>query len=97
MKRIILAGTDYCAVCEDGKLVEYHYMPEEERYGDIVLGRIDRIMPGMNCAFVNIGRSKNGFLPLYETSESFSGNKIRSGDMQILQIKRKDTKKKELI
>ena len=90
MKRIIISGSDYCAVTEDGKLVEYLPLTKDDQCGDILLGRIDRIMPGMNCAFVNIGRKMNGFLPLEEAGNSFSGNKIRSGDMMALQIKKEE-------
>ena len=94
MRRIIINGPGYCAVTEDGKLMEY--IPEEKnnQAGTILTGRIERLMPGMNCAFVDIGRNKNGFLPLDEGSESFSGKEIRSGDMLLLQIKKEETGEK---
>ena len=60
MKRVILKGPDFCAVTEDGRLTEYIPLDPKEQSGDILLGRIDRMMPGMNCAFVDIGRRKNG-------------------------------------
>jgi len=90
MKRIIWTGADYCAVTEDGKLVEYLPLTQDEQCGNILLGKIDRIMPGMRCAFVDIGRKKNGFLPLEETGASFNGGKIRSGDLTVLQIKKEE-------
>ena len=90
MKRIILNGPDFCAVTENGRLVEYIPRTEEDRCGDILLGKIDRIMPGMNCVFVDIRRKKNGFLPLNEASESFCGEKVRSGDMIPIQIKKEE-------
>ena len=91
MNRVIIKGPDFCAVTEDGNLVEY--IPEEknEKCGAILLGKTERLMPGMNCAFVNIGRKKNGFLPLDESSMSFSGEKVRSGEMIVLQIKKEET------
>ena len=90
MKRIILNGTDFCAVIEDGRLVEYIPRSDEDRSGVILLCKIDRIMPGLNCAFADIGRKKNGFLPLNEASESFSGEKIRSGDTIPVQIRKEE-------
>jgi len=33
--------------------------------GNIYLGRIERIMPGLGAAFVDIGESRSGFLPLH--------------------------------
>ena len=64
MKRTIIAGPDWYAVTEDGMLVEYLPQGTEDGSGTILLGRIGRLMPGLNCAFVDIGRKKNGFLPL---------------------------------
>lgn len=94
MKRIILNGSGYCAVTEDGKLMEY--IPEDpaDQSGVILLGKIGRLMPGLNCAFVDIGRKKNGFLPLDEESGTFSGGKIRSGETLLLQVKKEETGEK---
>ena len=49
MKRVILNGPDFCAVTEDERLTEYIPRDPKEQSGDILLGRIDRMMPGMNC------------------------------------------------
>ena len=89
MKRIIVKGPDFCAVTEDGILVEYVPMNNGEQSGAILLGRTDRLMPGMNCAFVDIGRKKSGFLPLDENSGSFTGKKIRSGETMIFRSRKK--------
>lgn len=90
MMRTILKGPDFCAVKEDGSLVEYIPVMSEEQNGAILLGRTDRLMPGMNCAFVDIGRKRSGFLPLDENSSSFTGERIRSGETMILQIKKEE-------
>ena len=76
MKRTILKGPGFCAVTEDGILVEYVPVNAGEQSGAILLGKTDRLMPGMNCAFVDIGRKKSGFLPLDENSGSFTGDGI---------------------
>ena len=91
MVRKIICGPGFSAVTEDGVLVEY--IPDDltDQCGDILLGRTDRVMPGMNCMFVDIGRKKSGFLPMDENSESFTGGKIHSGDRILLQIKKEET------
>ena len=91
MKRLIIKGPDFCAVTENGILTEYIPEEREDKCGAILLGKIERMMPGMNCAFVNIGRKKDGFLPLDENSNSFSGITVKSGDMVILQIRKEET------
>ena len=90
MKRTILKGPGFCAVTEDGILVEYVPVNAGEQSGAILLGKTDRMMPGMNCAFVDIGRKKSGFLPLDENSGSFTGDKVRSGETMILQVKKEE-------
>ncbi len=91
MTRKIICGPGFCAVTEDGVLVEY--IPEDpaDQCGDILLGKSDRVMPGMNCMFVDIGRKKSGFLPMDENSESFTGGKMHSGDRILLQVKKEET------
>ena len=90
MTRTLLIGDTFCAVTEDGKLVEYIPADPADQCGDVLLGRIDRMMPGLNCAFVNVGRKKDGFLPLTEDSGSFIGGKLCSGDMPVVQIRKEE-------
>jgi len=54
------------AVVEDGCLVEYLPSDQDASAEAIYLGRVERIMPGMKAAFVNIGQERAGFLPLEE-------------------------------
>ena len=54
------------AVVEDGRLVEYLPADEDAAAEAIYLGRVERVMPGMKAAFVNIGQERAGFLPLEE-------------------------------
>ncbi len=90
MIRKIICGPGFCAVTEDGVLVEYIPNDPSDQCGDILLGKTDRLMPGMNCAFVDIGRKKSGFLPLDENSNSFTGGKVRSGESLTVQIKKEE-------
>ncbi|MEZ5057400.1 MAG: Rne/Rng family ribonuclease [Saprospiraceae bacterium] len=52
------------ALMEGNKLVELHYQKTNENFtvGDIFLGRIKKLMPGLNAAFVDIGHKKDAFL-----------------------------------
>ena len=94
MKRTIIAGTDWCAVTEDGRLMEYIPAGTESVSGSILMGRVGRLMPGMKCAFIEIGRKKNGFLPLDEGSITFTGGPVRSGETLLVQIRKEETGEK---
>lgn len=52
------------AVIEDGALCElYIERPGDENLsGNVYLGRVENVLPGMNAAFVDIGLEKKGFL-----------------------------------
>ena len=52
------------ALLEDAKLVELHHQKTNNNFtvGDVFLGRIKRLMPGLNAAFVDIGHKKDAFL-----------------------------------
>lgn len=52
------------ALLEDGKLVELHNQKTNTNFavGDIFLGKIRKLMPGLNAAFVDIGHKKDAFL-----------------------------------
>ena len=63
---IIHAGTSEVdiALLEDKRLVELHKEKGESNFGvgDVYLGRVKRIMPGLNAAFVDVGYEKDAFL-----------------------------------
>lgn len=52
------------AILEDKRLVELQKEARNISYavGDIYLGKIKKLMPGMNAAFVNVGYKKDAFL-----------------------------------
>src|ERR671926_1077819 len=52
------------AIMEDGVLAEFLIERKEERgvAGNIYKGRVARVLPGMQAAFVDIGMEKAGFL-----------------------------------
>jgi len=52
------------ALLEDKFLVELHKERNNNNYsvGDVYLGRVKKIMPGLNAAFVDVGYEKDAFL-----------------------------------
>ena len=65
------------AIAEDGRLAElYVETPEKVRtVGDIYLGRVQKVMPGIRAAFIDIGQQNDGFLhfsDIAENMDSFS-------------------------
>lgn len=54
----------FIALLRDKKLVELHQEKGSNQFsvGDIYLGQIRKIMPGLNAAFVNVGYEKDAFL-----------------------------------
>jgi len=52
------------ALLQDKQLVELHKEQISNNYtvGDIYLGRVKKIMPGLNAAFVDVGYEKDAFL-----------------------------------
>ena len=52
------------ALVKDKDLVEYHYEEESRRFkvGDIYLGTVKKVVPGLNAAFIDIGFDKDAFL-----------------------------------
>ncbi len=67
-KRELLISTDVgeqrVAIVEDDKVAEVYLERPERRSiaGNIYLGTVDNVLPGMEAAFVEIGLEKNGFL-----------------------------------
>jgi len=57
-------GEQRVAVLEDDKVAEVYLERPERRSiaGNIYLGQVDNVLPGMEAAFVEIGLEKNGFL-----------------------------------
>ncbi|MCW0489128.1 ribonuclease E/G [Riemerella anatipestifer] len=72
-------GASKIALIEDGRLFELHEQEQESDFvvGDIFLGKIKKLAPNLNAAFVNIGYDKDAFLhyqdlgPQYLTYRKF--------------------------
>ncbi|MDR2550919.1 MAG: Rne/Rng family ribonuclease [Desulfobulbus sp.] len=76
---ILINATFYenrIALVENGKLREFHLDRTSERglIGNIYLGRVVRVLPGIDAAFVDIGLERTGFLYVDEAFYIFSEN-----------------------
>jgi ribonuclease E len=66
------------AIVENGSLVEHYVAREATRsiVGNVYLGRVQNVLPGMEAAFVDIGQSRNAVLYIGEiqTDEDVEGD-----------------------
>ncbi|MCB9225927.1 MAG: Rne/Rng family ribonuclease [Chitinophagales bacterium] len=61
------------ALLENKKLVEFHREKDENSFkvGDVILGKVKKVMPGMNAAFVDVGYEKDAFLHYTDLGADF--------------------------
>ena len=52
------------ALLEDKKLVELHTEKADANFavGDLYLGKVKKLIPGLNAAFIDVGFEKDAFL-----------------------------------
>ena len=116
MKEILIDvkpdGSTCILLCHHGKLVEYYEENEEKQRleGNIYLGKVQNILPGMQAAFIDIGEEKNAFIHqkdiLPKTDITLASNPnnlcpeqrietyIKQGQTVLVQIKRDATMRK---
>ena len=75
------------AVVEDGRLVEYLIDDAAQTTEAVYVGRVERVVPGMRAAFIDIGQEKNGFLPLEERNIP-DAEKLQAGMPVLVQVKK---------
>src|SRR5258708_33964915 len=66
-KELIINATTHgveIALLENKKLVELHNEKTDARFavGDLYLGKVKKLIPGLNAAFVDVGFEKDAFL-----------------------------------
>ncbi len=77
MKKELVIGVNNDAIAiallEDQKLVEIHKDTLKASFavGNIYLGRVKRVMQGLNAAFVDIGSSKEAFIHYHDLGDQF--------------------------
>jgi len=66
-------GEILIALLQDKKLVELHKEKSNNQFsvGDIYLGKVSRVMKGLNAAFVDIGYEKDAFLHYLDLGPQF--------------------------
>ena len=99
-ERVMLVHADprgtQIAVLEDGQIVEHYVTREEDRslVGNIYLGKVQNVLPGMEASFVDIGQQRNGVLYAGEVGvESEEGDDVprietvlKSGQSILVQV-----------
>lgn len=77
------------ALLEDKRLVEINHEGREEQFavGNIYLGKVKKIMPGLNAAFVDVGYDKDAFLHYLDLGSNF--NTLYQFTTQILSDRKK--------
>lgn len=71
-------------------VIHEHIEIQDNTLNSIYVARVDKIVKGLFCAFVDIGQSKNAFLPLDEKSSFQEKNTttLKQGDKVLVQIKK---------
>jgi ribonuclease G len=82
-REILVSATpqeSWVALLEDKQLVEIMFdRPDQDRIvGDIFLGRVEAVLPGIQAAFVDIGTEKAGFLHVSDLN--FDGQDLDDDD-----------------
>lgn len=76
-KELIIKATDSevdIAFLEDKRLVEFRTEKKNQLYsvGDVFLGRVHKMMPGLNASFVDLGGEKDAFLHYLDLGSQFA-------------------------
>ncbi len=70
------------AILENGQIAEYFVEEhDQESYlGNIYLGKVSKVLQGLNAAFINIGMDSDGFLHFSDVDESMEKSVIIEDD-----------------
>lgn len=104
MKKIIVNYTSRekrYAVLEHDQIVKIEIMPPNQlsTVGNIYMGKVTKVLPGMDAVFVDYGQDKNGLLhrddiPAFQLANNKSGTisqYVRQGEKLLVQVKRDET------
>ncbi|MCR5821930.1 MAG: Rne/Rng family ribonuclease [Bacteroidales bacterium] len=96
-KELIISANEneiQMALTEDKQLVELHKDNASSKFsvGDIFVGRVRKIMPGLNAAFVDLGDEKDGFMHYLDLGPDYNNfNKYlklaMNGDASVATLK----------
>ncbi|MFJ9383296.1 Rne/Rng family ribonuclease [Peribacillus sp. NPDC101481] len=91
------------AVLENGVLRKLEIIPPQKRstVGNIYLGKVTKVLPGMDAVFIDYGAEKNGFLhrdeiPSFQLIKKSDGKAsigqfVRQGEKLLVQVTRDET------
>lgn len=70
-KELVIQSSDGgadIALLENKRLVELHHEESSDNYlvGDVFLGRVRKVLPALNAAFIDIGHDKDAFLHYHD-------------------------------
>ena len=105
MKKVIVnlsSREKRVAVLEDEVLRKVEIMPPHQHstVGNIYLGKVTKVLPGMDAVFVDYGADKNGFLhrdeiPAYQLTKrdgkSPINHYVKQGEKLLVQVSRDET------
>ena len=80
-------GVSKVAILEGPTLVQYYTSEAKSKVGNIYLGKVKNVLPGMEAAFVSFGEEKNGVLYVADIQGSHKNSKIENllkSDQEIL-------------
>lgn len=80
------------AILEDGELQEVFDEENETIAGNLYVGMVQKIVPGLNAAFIDIGENKNGFLRVSDVGKSYvqqvlGSKQLQEGTKLLVQVK----------
>ena len=113
MKQIVIKrkedNENLILVLENGILVEKHFENTKNRNieGNIFVGKVQNVLPGLDSAFVNIGKNRNAFIAVNDIlpkidivkennkkSKETINKLVKPGNPIIVQVKKDTTTKK---
>jgi len=82
-------GETRVAIVENNRLTDLLFEQKRRKKADIHKGRITRIEPSLEAAFVDYGHERHGFLPLKEIPSAIRNN-LKEGQEVLVQIDKEE-------
>lgn len=105
-KRLITEykGGILTSVWEDGRFCQFDWEKKnsESQVGNIYVGRVQKVVPGIRAAFVDVGSGLTGYYSLTENKDHIylsegKHDRLKEGDMLLVQVERDAVKTKMMV
>ncbi len=105
-KRLITSyrGGILTAVCEEGRVSQFEWEKPESGslIGNIYVGQVKKIVPGIQAAFVEVADGQNGYYSLEENKHHLflspsNHDRVKEGDLLLVQVERDPVKTKLMV